>query len=52
MWGKKKKLVTITIQGKLTQKQFDLIEERLYKIADKYDLGLGAIVDHGDWEGY
>jgi len=45
MWGRRKKLVTITLQGKLTEKQFEKIEDRLLKIAERYDLGFGSLVD-------
>jgi hypothetical protein len=40
-WGRKKLLVTFTLQGKVTEKQAEKIYERMMRIAERYDLGYG-----------
>jgi len=47
-WGRKKKEIVITLQGDLTEKQFEKIDRALYKIAVRYDLGYGAIDEDGN----
>ena len=40
-WGRRKLLVTFTLQGKVTEKQAEKIYERMMRIAERYDLGYG-----------
>ena len=39
-WGRRKLLITFTLAGELTEKQAEKIYDRLYKIAERFDLGL------------
>ena len=41
-WGKKKKMCLLTIQGALTEKQYEEVYRRMLKIAEKFDIGFGA----------
>lgn len=41
-WGRKKRELTITIQGDLTAKQYEEVRRRMLKICDKYDLGFAT----------
>ena len=41
-WGKKKQIILLTLQGNLTEKQFEKIQNTLLKIAVRYKLGYGA----------
>ena len=50
-WGKKKQMITLTLQGNLTEKQFEKIEKALLKIAVRYKLGYGALDEMGLLEG-
>ena len=39
MWGRKKHMVVFTIQGNVTEKQYEKIQRALLKIADRYNMG-------------
>ena len=45
MWGRRKKMMTITIAGKLTEKQYEKVERAILKIAERYDLGYQEMFD-------
>ena len=46
-WGRRKQDVVITIQGKLTEKQFEEIERRILRIVAKFDMGYGVSDEFG-----
>ena len=41
-WGRKKRMITITCAGDLTEKQYEEVERRLTKILEKFDMGSSA----------
>jgi len=41
-WGRRKRELTITIQGDLTEKQYEAVRRRMLKICEKHDLGFAA----------
>ena len=41
-WGRKKQMIVMTIQGNLTEKQFEKIQRALLKIVDRYNMGYAA----------
>lgn len=44
-WGRRKNMVTFTVQGKFTEKQFEKIQKALLKIAKRYDVGYGELIE-------
>jgi len=44
-WGRRKKSVILTLQGELTEKQYEKVERAMLKIADRYNLGYGDLVE-------
>ena len=42
MWGRKKHMIVFTLQGDVTEKQFEKIQRALLKIADRYNMGYAA----------
>lgn len=48
-WGRRKKSLILTLQGELTEKQYEKVERAMLKIADRYNLGYGDFFE-GDLE--
>lgn len=46
-WGRRKQEVVITIQGLLTEKQYEEVERRIFKIIEKFDMGFAASDEFG-----
>jgi len=46
-WGRRKQMIVFTIQGDVTEKQFEKIQHALLKIAKRYDMGYAANDDLG-----
>ena len=44
-WGKRKREVTLIIQGELTEKQFEKLYDMMYKKAFRLGLGINWSVD-------
>lgn len=44
-WGRRKKLVSFTLSGHVTEKQYAKIRERLFKIVERYDLSADEWID-------
>lgn len=42
-WGRRKKQIIFTLQGDVTEKQYDKIERALLKIAIRYNMGYGSL---------